>query len=111
MTRVLAYTTPARGHLYPIVPTLLELQRRGHEVAVRTLGAEVERMSELGFDAAAVDPAIEAIEHDDWRGKNPLDRVRRALEVFLSRAPLDAADLGRAIEEKRPDALLVDANA
>ena len=27
--RVLAYVSPARGHLYPIVPTLLELQQRG----------------------------------------------------------------------------------
>ena len=25
MARYLAYTSPARGHLYPIVPTLLEL--------------------------------------------------------------------------------------
>ena len=25
MTRFLAYTSPARGHLYPLVPTLLEL--------------------------------------------------------------------------------------
>ena len=30
MTRYLVYTTPGRGHLYPIMPTLLELQRRGH---------------------------------------------------------------------------------
>jgi UDP:flavonoid glycosyltransferase YjiC (YdhE family) len=111
MTRVLAYTTPARGHLYPIVPTLLELQRRGHQVAVRTLASDVERVRELGFDAAPIDPAIEAIEHDDWKGRNPLDRVRRALEVFMRRAPLDGADLGRAIAEERPDALLVDANA
>ena len=37
MSRYLAYTTPARGHLYPIVPTLVQLRRRGHEVAVRTL--------------------------------------------------------------------------
>ena len=30
MARYLAYTSPARGHLYPIVPTLRELRRRGH---------------------------------------------------------------------------------
>jgi MGT family glycosyltransferase len=111
MTRVLAYTTPARGHLYPIVPTLLELQRRGHAIAVRTLASEVDRMTDLGFDAAPVDPAIEAIEHDDYKGKSPLDRVNRALEVFMRRAPLDGADLRRAIDEEHPDALLADANA
>jgi MGT family glycosyltransferase len=111
MTRVLAYTTPARGHLYPIVPTLLELRRRGHTVAVRTLSSQLERVRDLGFEAAAIDPAIEAIEHDDWKGRNPLDRVQRALEVFMQRAPLDAADMTRAMDEERPDALLVDGNA
>ncbi|MEA2459361.1 MAG: hypothetical protein QOC95_2333 [Thermoleophilaceae bacterium] len=111
MTRVLAYTTPARGHLYPIVPTLLELQRRGHPVAVRTLASQVDRMKDLGFDAAPIDAQLEALPHDDFKGRNPLDKVRRALEVFMARAPIDAADLSRAIEEEAPDALLVDANA
>ena len=35
MGRYLAYTSPARGHLYPIVDTLLELRSRGHDAAVR----------------------------------------------------------------------------
>jgi MGT family glycosyltransferase len=111
MTRVLAYTTPARGHLYPLVPTLLELKSRGHDVVLRTLASQVEPMRELGFDAAPVDARVEAIEHDDFKGKNPLDKVRRALEVFMQRAPFDAADLAAAIEAERPDALLVDGNA
>ena len=42
MARLLAYTSPARGHLYPIVPILLELQRRGHEIGLRTLASQVE---------------------------------------------------------------------
>lgn len=37
MARYLTYTSPARGHLYPIVPTLLELHRRGHDVHVPEL--------------------------------------------------------------------------
>src|SRR5256885_1695183 len=40
MARYLVYTSPARGHVYPLVPTLEELRRRGHEVAVRTLESE-----------------------------------------------------------------------
>ncbi len=44
MSRYLVYTSPARGHLYPIVPTLEELKRRGHEIAVRTLASEVEML-------------------------------------------------------------------
>ena len=42
VSRILAYTSPARGHLYPVTPILDELHRRGHEIAVRTLGSEVE---------------------------------------------------------------------
>ena len=54
MARVLAYTSPARGHLYPLTSILLELQRRGHHVSVRTLAAEVARMRALGFAAEAI---------------------------------------------------------
>jgi MGT family glycosyltransferase len=111
MTRVLAYTTPARGHLYPIVPTLLELRRRGHSVAVRTLSSEVDRVRDMGFDAQPIDPAVEAIEHDDYLGRTPLGRQRRAVEVFMRRAPLDAADLRAAAAEEGAEALLVDLNA
>lgn len=111
MSRVLAYTTPARGHLYPIVPTLLELRRRGYSVAVRTLSTEVDRLRDMGFDARPIAPAIEAIELDDYRSRTPLGRQRRAVDVFMRRAPLDAADLGGAIAEEGPEALLVDLNA
>ena len=30
MARILAYTPPALGHVFPLVPGLLEMQRRGH---------------------------------------------------------------------------------
>jgi UDP:flavonoid glycosyltransferase YjiC (YdhE family) len=30
--KILAYTTPARGHLYPLVPILDELAERGHRI-------------------------------------------------------------------------------
>jgi len=51
MARYLAYTSPARGHLYPLVETLDALRGRGHDVAVRTLASEVEAMRARGFDA------------------------------------------------------------
>jgi UDP:flavonoid glycosyltransferase YjiC (YdhE family) len=35
--RLLAYTSPARGHLYPTVPILAELFARGHHTSVCTL--------------------------------------------------------------------------
>ena len=67
MSRILVYTSPARGHLYPLVPTLEELSRRGHHVAVRTLASEVGRVRALGFPAEATDPGIEALAHEDWK--------------------------------------------
>jgi MGT family glycosyltransferase len=110
MTRFLAYTSPARGHLYPLVPTLLELKRRGHDVAVRTLASEVELMRDLGFDAAPIDPAIEGPGIDDWRARTPIGALKRSLAGFFDRARHDGPDLRRAVEEERPDALLVDVN-
>jgi UDP:flavonoid glycosyltransferase YjiC (YdhE family) len=111
MARVLAYTSPARGHLFPLTPILDELQRRGHQVAVRTLAAGVELMRARGFDAEAVDPAIEAIEHDDYQARTPVGGINRAVEVFGRRAEHDAGDLERAIDAVEPDALLIDIHA
>ena len=109
--RYLAYTSPARGHLYPITPTLQELRRRGHEVVVYTLAAEVELMRGLGFQAAAMDPAIEQRRMDDWQARTPIAALQRSLRTFAERARSDGPDLRRAIDEHQPDALLVDVNA
>lgn len=110
MSRYLVYTSPARGHLYPVVPTLEELKRRGHEVTVRTLASEVELLHSLGFEAAAIDPAIEAREIEDWRARTPIGALRAGLRGFFERARYDGPDLRRAVEEEHPDALLVDIN-
>ncbi len=110
MARYLVYTSPARGHLYPIVPTLEELRRRGHEVVVRTLASEVELLRDLGFEAEAIDPALEHHEMDDWRARTPIGALQDGLHVFFERARHDGPDLRQAIEEERPDALLVDIN-
>ena len=111
MARYLVYTSPARGHLYPVVPTLEELRRRGHEVVLRTLSSEVGLLRELGFEAEAIDPAIERKVHADWRARTPIGALRENLQVFLERARHDGPDLRRAIEGERPEALLVDVNA
>jgi MGT family glycosyltransferase len=106
--KVLAYTSPARGHLYPLVPILDELARRGHAVAVRTLSSEVALMAERGFDAAPIAPAIEAIEHDDYHGRTAGAKLKRGMATFGARAEHEVTDLRGAIAEQRPDALLVD---
>ncbi len=47
MARYLIYTSPARGHLYPVIGASLELKARGHEVHLRTLASEVELVRSL----------------------------------------------------------------
>jgi MGT family glycosyltransferase len=47
---------------------------------------------------------------EDWRARTPIGALQAGLRVFLRRAYYDGPDLRRAIEEERPDALLVDIN-
>jgi MGT family glycosyltransferase len=111
MARILAYTSPARGHLFPLTPILEALSGRGHDIVLRTLAPEVEPARRRGFDAAPIDPRIEAIEHDDWQARSPQGAIKRAVRVFCRRAELDGPDLARALEEVRPDAAIVDVNS
>ena len=83
--KILTYTSPARGHLYPIMPVLDELASRGHEIAVRTLASHVPMLVDQGFAAGPIAPEIEAIEHDDYQGGNPLAAQRRAVRTFCER--------------------------
>jgi MGT family glycosyltransferase len=111
MARILAYTTPARGHLFPLTPILDELSRRGHQIALRTLASQVRLMQGRGFDTRPIDERVEAIEFDDWRAGNPQAALGRAVRCFLDRAEFDGPDLRQAIADERPDALLVDINS
>ncbi len=111
MARILAYTSPARGHLFPLTPILDELSRRGHEIALRTLASQVALMQARGFDTGPIDGRVEAIAIDDWRAGNPQAALERGVRRFLARAEYDAPDLRQAIAEERPDALLVDINS
>jgi MGT family glycosyltransferase len=111
MAHVLAYTSPASGHLFPLTPILAELAGRGHRVSVRTLAARVPLMRDLGFAAEAISPQAEAIAHQDWRARGQRQALAASVGVFSARAAYDAADLGEAIRQERPDAVLVDINA
>jgi len=102
MSRILVFTDPSPGHLYPLVPTLTELRERGHEVRVLTMSGALEVLRELGFDADAVDPRIEAIENDDWRARTPIGAQRRDVASLVSRAPFEFEDVRAAAERARP---------
>ena len=108
MPRLLAFNAPATGHIFPSTGMLLELRRRGHEVHVRTRAADVERFTELGLHAAPIDPGIEAIEFDDWQGRNAIDALERLQRTLVARGELEIPDLRQAIEEVDPDGLIID---
>ena len=57
MSTFYAYTSPASGHLFPMVPGFLALQARGHTVHLRTDPKHVEAVRAAGLrDVEAVDP-------------------------------------------------------
>jgi MGT family glycosyltransferase len=105
---VLAYTSPARGHLNPMMATLVELRRRGAEVHVRTLSNQVEMVRAAGLACEPLDPAIEALVHDDHEAKSQIEAGRRSFATFASRSPHDAPDFAAALETVRPNVSLVD---
>jgi MGT family glycosyltransferase len=110
MATILAYTSPALGHLLPISALLSELSRRGHTVHVRTLSTGVEISHRLGFTTDAIDPRIERIELDDWKATNPVASLKLSVAVFSQRARHEVTDLAEAVAHAHPDALLVDVN-
>jgi MGT family glycosyltransferase len=110
MARLLAYHSPSSGNMFPAIDMLIELRRRGHDVHMRARGSDIEQLGALGLSAAAADPRIEQIELDDWRGRSQVDSLLRLVRGYTAWAKLEIPDLSQAIDEVRPDALIVDIN-
>jgi MGT family glycosyltransferase len=110
MARILAYTSPALGHLFPISTLLSELSRRGHTIHLRTLSTGAEVGQRLGFSTDAIDPRIAAIQHDEWKATNPRAALKLSVAVFGRRAVYEVPDLASAVARVHPDGLLVDVN-
>ncbi len=106
--RVLAYTSPARGHLTPMMGPLLELRRRGAEVHVRTLAAGVENARAAGVEAEPIAPAIEAVAQDDHEARIQLTSGARSFRTLRRRARHEVPDFEAALAAVRPDVVLVD---
>ncbi|MGE2723024.1 glycosyltransferase [Mycolicibacterium celeriflavum] len=110
MAVVLAYTSPALGHMLPISALCVELSRRGHTVHLRTLSSAVDMAARLGLKASAIDTRIESVPLGDGDTTDP----RRALQIGVAalgrRAPHEVCDLTEATARIAPDALLIDVN-
>jgi MGT family glycosyltransferase len=110
MGRLLAYLSASSGNTYPAIDTLLELAHRGHEVHVRVRASEVELLGTLGLHTAGIDPQIEQVEVDDWRGRTQTDSFLRLIRGYYEWGKLEIPDLRRAIAEVGPEALIIDSN-
>jgi MGT family glycosyltransferase len=108
MVRFLAYVDAVPGRLYPLVPTLLELSRRGHHVVVKAGIDDVARLRAAGLDARSLAPEIARFEPDDWKARTRFGALMSGLRQFGERAPAQAADLAASIESEHPDALFID---
>jgi len=110
MAVIVAYGSPALGHLFPLAGLLSELVRRGHRVHLLTMSSGVAEVQAAGIHAEPVDSRIEAIGGPDWMARNALDVLKMSIDVLCRRAVFEVEDLRTAIERMRPDAVIIDAN-
>jgi MGT family glycosyltransferase len=110
MARLLAYHSASAGNMFPAVDMLVELRRRGHDVHVRAGAEYVEVLRGTGLSAEAIDPAIERIEVEDWRGRTQLAAFLRLIRGYYEWGKLEIPDLQQAIAQVGPDAVIVDSN-
>jgi MGT family glycosyltransferase len=106
--RVLAYTSPARGHLNPMMGPLVELRQRGAEVHVRTLSSQLDAVRAAGLQASPLSPAIEERPHDEHRARHQIEAGMRSFATLAARAEHEVPDLEAALAAVNPDLLLVD---
>src|SRR5258708_29964848 len=99
MSRILAYTSPALGHLYPLTPILDELPRRGHDISLRTIESQGKLLLGRGFNASPISPKIETVEHYDCRPRHSLEALIHVMSIFSARARAGARHLLHAIAE------------
>lgn len=110
MAHILAYTSPGRGHLYPLMAILVELKKAGHNITLLTLTSQVDLAQSYGLEAESIDRRIEEMPHDDYAASSARGGLQRSVVTFSQRAKYDAADLQKAIDATNPDAIIVDIN-
>jgi len=110
MKTVLIYTSPARGHLYPMMDVAIELRNSGYEVIVQTLGSEKGHVEKENIQHVPISRDIESLELQDFKENTPVAQIKSAFRCWLSRAPHEIADLRASVNKFNPDMLIVDAN-
>ncbi len=110
MKTILIYTSPARGHLYPMMDVALELKSRGNNVIVQTLAGEKEIVEEEGLKHLSISSKIESLPLEDYKKNNPISQFRSAFRTWLSRSSYEIENLIESNNKFQPDLLIVDVN-
>lgn len=110
MSQILIYTSPARGHLYPMMDVATELSAAGHDVSVQTLAAEAGLVESTGVAHRPIATAIEELDLRDHLAGPPPAQLRASYATWVERAEHELNDLAASVDALDPDLLIVDAN-
>ena len=77
MSTILIYTSPARGHLYPMMDIAIALKTEGHRVILQTLSSEQDIVVAEGIEHLPISAEIEALTLEDYKsGGNPINQIK-----------------------------------
>ncbi len=93
MSTILIYTSPARGHLYPMMDIAIGLRNEGHRVVLQTLSSEKDIVIAEGMEHRAISAKIEELVLEDYKSGNPLSQIKSTFACWLARAPHEVEDL------------------
>jgi len=108
MAKFLAYIEPVAGRLYPLIPTLQELARRGHHVTVRTGVIQSQLLKSIDIESDVLSPELAGFEPKDWQARTRFGALIAALNQFGRRAQPQRIDLDDAISTHHPDVVILD---
>lgn len=107
MSRALALSLPELGHLYPLVPTLLELEGRGHDTLVVTGPKHAALPRGAGLAVWEVTTEVDG-PREAWERRNPLRGGKEGAVGYLPIAEEVACRLEAVVADWKPDVVLAD---
>jgi MGT family glycosyltransferase len=108
MPSVLAFTFPDPGHLFPLIPILLELERRGNKVLLAIVAEHNSTAEELAASTSLKVTYLRAPAANQEPSAGIRTQVADRLALFASRGEAMARLLDGCIAAHHPTFLLID---